>query len=720
MFRTVGRVVGHHPVRVILAWMAIVLGIAVVAALVVGNNSSTSQQQTDFLPSKYESVQAAKLAARYFPQPTGAQATLVVTRADGHQLSDADLQHVDDLITRLDQNLDLPKLDGVDPHTLVAAPDRSVAIATAQFTDTSGQADVISSMQDLRSKTRDVFDGSSLQARYTGEVAQVADAGEVQALIVFGTVAAIFLLLLLLFRSIVVAAGAVALMYVVGAVVHMMLAIAAHIWHFKIDDTTTSLLPIVLFGVGTDYVVFFMFRYREQLRKGTDHRTAIERAIGLVGEAVSSSAFAVIVSFAALSLSQLKSLRLLGPALGLAVLVMLASSLTLIPAVLALTGKRLSRRPSWRQAPTPRRVATIAGFVSRRPVVTLAATVATFIALGAAALGMHADYRAPNPPSGTESGQAWADVQHAFPKGVLYPTQVYLHSDSAGLTAAELRADRQEIQALPGVGGVAQPAVNDAGNTALFSVQLAADPSSPRAVEAIRHQLVPMAQHLSTDQVTVEVGGPTMAQSDFQTALARDMRVIFPVAALLIGLILVLMLRALVAPALLMLSVALGFAATLGASVIAFQGFAGRPGLVGTLPMIVYLFVASIGTDYNILMIARIKEEREAGKPPREAARMGICHAGPTVGAAAIVLATSFAILMLSSYVSQIGFAVAAGVLISMWLSSWLYVPALSATLGHRMWWPSRTGRTVDVDVTVLPATAPAPAPAPDTQPAGR
>jgi RND superfamily putative drug exporter len=712
MFKTVGRVVGHHPVRVILAWVAIVLGIAVVTASVVGSSSSTSQQQTDFLPSKYESVQAAKLAARYFPQPTGAQATLVVTRADGHPMSETDVQHTEELITRLDRGLDLPKLDGIDPHTLVAGPDRSVAIATAQFTDTSGQADVISSMHDLRSKTQDVFHGSGLQAQYTGEVAQVADAGKVQALIVFGTVAAIFLLLLLLFRSFVVAAGAVTLMYVVGAVVHMLLAIAAHIWHFKIDDTTTSLLPIVLFGVGTDYVVFFMFRYREQLRSGADHRTAIERAIGLVGEAVSSSAFAVIVSFAALGLSQLKSLRLLGPALGLAVLVMLASSLTLIPAVLALTGKRISRRPSWRQAPTPRRVAPIAEFVSRRPLVTLAAALATFVALGSVALGMHADYRAPNPPKGTESGQAWADVQHAFPKGVLYPTHVYVHSDTGALDGAMLREDRQQIRRLPGVGAVAQPALNKAGDTALFTVQLASDPSSPQAVDAIRHQLVPTAQRLSTPDVTVEVGGPTMAQSDFQTALARDMRVIFPVAALLIGLILVLMLRALVAPALLMLSVALGFAATLGASVIAFQGFAGHPGLVGTLPMIVYLFVASIGTDYNILMIARIKEESDAGKSPREAARMGICHAGPSVGAAAVVLASSFAILMLSSYVSQIGFAVAAGVLISMWLSSWLYVPALSATLGRRMWWPSRAARDTAVTVVPIPET--------ETQPAGR
>jgi RND superfamily putative drug exporter len=695
MFKTVGRVVGHHPVRVILAWVAIVLGIAVVAAGVVGNSSSTSQQQTDFLPSKYESVQAAKLAARYFPQPSGAQATLVVTRSDHHQLSDADLQRASGLITQLDHDVDLPKLDGIDPDTLVAAPNRTVAIATAQFADTSGQADVISSMHDLRTQTSTAFDGSGLQAQYTGEVAQVADAGAVQKLIVFGTVAAIFLLLLVLFRSIVVAAGAVALMYIVGAVVQMLLAIAAHIWDFKIDETTTSLLPIVLFGVGTDYVVFFMFRYREQLRKGLDHRVAIEKAIGLVGEAVSSSAFAVIVSFAALGLSQLKSLRLLGPALGLAVLVMLASSLTLIPAVLALTGKRISRRRSWRQAPVPRRVAPIASFVSSRPMVTLAATLATFVALGTAAFGMHADYRTQDPPSGTESGEAWADVKQAFPKGVLYPTHVYVHSDTGHVNASQLRDVRQQIEQLPGVGAVGEPAVNRAQDTALFSVELAADPSSQQAVDTIRRQLVPTSHRLSNADETVQVGGPTMAQSDFQTALARDMRIIFPVAALLIGLILVLMLRALLAPALLMISVALGFAATLGAAVIAFQGFGAHTGLEGTLPMIVYLFVASIGTDYNILMIARIKEESAAGNSPREAVRMAICHTGPSVAAAAVVLASSFAILMLSPYVSQVGFAVAAGVLISMWLSSWLYVPALSAVLGRRMWWPSRAGRNV-------------------------
>lgn len=106
--------------------------------------------------------------------------------------------------------------------------------------------------------------------------------------------------------------------------------------------------------------------------------------------------------------------------------------------------------------------------------------------------------------------------------------------------------------------------------------------SSPAAVSTIRDHVVPLADRLSNHAQVVDVGGQTMAQSDFETALARDMRVISPVAGLMIGLILVLMLRALLAPGLLMLSVVLGFGATLGASVIAFQGLAGDVGLQGS------------------------------------------------------------------------------------------------------------------------------------------
>lgn len=707
MFRSVGRGVGRHPVIVIMAWVVLIVGIALIASAVVGKKSETSQQQTDFLPAKYQSVQAAKLAAAHFPQPSGAQATLVVTRTDHGNLSDADMKRVAGLISKLDRDTHLPKLSGVVGSSLARAPNRTVAIATTQFTDSSGQADVIQSMKDLRKHTDDVFRNSGLTADYTGEVAEVADAGAVQQLIVFGTVAAIFVLLLFMFRSVVVAGGAVALMFIVGSVVHMLLAIAAHIWHFKIDETTQSLLPIVLFGVGTDYVVFFMFRYREQLRRGADHRTAISSAIGLVGEAVSSSAAAVIVSFAALGLSQLKSLRLLGPALGLAVLVMLASSLTLIPAVLALTGKRLSRRASWLRPPKERIAARVANVVTRRPAAVLIATLIAFLSLGAAAFAMHADYRAGDPPRGSESGRAWSEVKQAFPEGVLYPTHVYVHNrDGSPVAGSRLAATEQALTAVPGVGAVSEPTLNKSGDTALYSVQLADDPSSPAAVTLVRDRLVPLADHLSNSDQIVKIGGQTMAQADFETALARDMRVIFPVAGLLIGLILVLMLRSLLAPGLLMLSVALSFAATLGASVIAFQGIAGKIGLEGTLPMIVYLFVASIGTDYNILMISRIKEAVASGQPMRQAVRTALCNAGPTVAAAAIVLASSFAILMLSPYVAQVGFAVAAGVLITMFLSSWLWVPTLAVLLDRRIWWPSKAARHHEVPPPVRVAEA--------------
>jgi RND superfamily putative drug exporter len=135
-------------------------------------------------------------------------------------------------------------------------------------------------------------------------------------------------------------------------------------------------------------------------------------------------------------------------------------------------------------------------------------------------------------------------------------------------------------------------------------------------------------------------------------------------------------------------------------------------GLVGTLPMIVYLLVASIGTDYNIMMIARIRDELRAGRPVREAVPLVLRQTGPTVAAVGVVLAASFAILMLSSYVAQIGFAIGVGVLISLFLSSWLYLPALTSLLGNRLWWPGRGKRPA--------AYADVPADARALQPAAR
>ena len=140
------------------------------------------------------------------------------------------------------------------------------------------------------------------------------------------------------------------------------------------------------------------------------------------------------------------------------------------------------------------------------------------------------------------------------------------------------------------------------------------------------------------------------------------------------------------------LLVGLGFGATLGTTVLIF----GRgDGLIFLLPIIMYLFVVAIGTDYNILMIARLREEAQEGREPREAASMALRHAGPTIGAAGFILAATFATLMLSgnSFLTQMGFAVSFGILVAAFVMAMFFTPSLTALMGHAAWWPGHADR---------------------------
>jgi len=188
------------------------------------------------------------------------------------------------------------------------------------------------------------------------------------------------------------------------------------------------------------------------------------------------------------------------------------------------------------------------------------------------------------------------------------------------------------------------------------------------------------------------VGGTTAVFADIQRAVNHDYALVFPVAAVIILLILALVLRSAVAPWYLMASVGLGFGAALGASVLVFQGLRGQAGLVFLLPVYIYVFVVALGTDYNILMISRLREEASAGQDPHDAAALALRHAGPTIGAADVILAGTFASLTLAgnSILSQLGFAVSCGIALAAFVMAMFFTPSLTALIGRRAWWPRR------------------------------
>ena len=182
--------------------------------------------------------------------------------------------------------------------------------------------------------------------------------------------------------------------------------------------------------------------------------------------------------------------------------------------------------------------------------------------------------------------------------------------------------------------------------------------------------------------------------ADIQAAMNHDYAIVFPVAAVIILLILMLLLRSPVAPWYLMVAVGLGFGATLGATVLVFQTLAGQAGLVFLLPIYMYLFVVALGTDYNILMIARLREQSREGMTPRQAAADAVRHAGPAIASAGLILAGTFASLTLAgnSILQQVGFAVSCGITLAAFVMAMFFSPSLTALVGNRAWWPGHSG----------------------------
>lgn len=695
-FARLGRFVVTHPWRIIGVWVVAAILLTMVASPngLVDPASVKSNNPENFLPAEDESAQAHAISAEAFPQPDGATATLVVTRADKGPLTAADSARVQKLTQSL-AGAKIPNVAGVTSDPADISANRKVQLGTVVLTKEASDPVVPEAVTDLRESTARFLAGSGLNARYGGEAAIVKDNQGTTMLVTVGMVVVILLLLLAIFRSPIIAFVTVGVIYLAAGAVTALLVLAAKAFGFKIDDTVTGLLPVVIFGVGTDYVVFLVYRYRERLRNGEEPRPAMAASIAKVGEAITSSAFAVTVSLGALLLSTLGSFRVLGPALAGTVLVMLAVGLMFIPAVIVLMrGKVFWPAKAWRQDPPGRIVGHIGSAVARRParMALLATTLLAALAFGAA--GYKASYDSDQTQAGSESARALEDMESGFPAGALHPTQVLVKSnDGEKLEAPALSALAERLQQARGVGQALPAALTDRGDVAQIGLLLKDDPFSEAAMGTVQDEVIPAAHAAAPAETTVRVGGETSAYVDVKDAVGRDMKVVFPVAGLLIGLILMVMLRSLVAPVYLMASVVLGFAATLGASVLVFQGAGGEPGLAFSIPIVVYLFVASMGSDYAILMISRLREGIVDRVSPRQAAQQAVVHAGPAVAAAGVILAGTFAALIASPLLSQTGFAVALGVLLAAFVMAWVLVPSLTALLGRKAFWPGKTSR---------------------------
>ncbi|PJE65317.1 hypothetical protein COU91_02250 [Candidatus Saccharibacteria bacterium CG10_big_fil_rev_8_21_14_0_10_47_8] len=683
----------------IVKWRWLVIGTwSIAGALIVSLSPNiqdyTNNDQASFLPSSYESAEAQKLAKEAFPQSGESSALIVFKRTDNKPLTADDKTSITQGVTGLNaQKID--KVKGAITGQQQLSPDGKVQLARASLSGQPRDEKTLDAVKAVRSYLSDTFSGTGIEHATTGQVAVLLDTqdsfSKAQKIVGIVTILLILVLPGIIFRSPIAAFLPVVSVSIVFLISNSVLALAAKIFDFELSAQLNSLLIVVLFGIGTDYILFLLFRYREKLRSGNHTRGAVSFALSRAGEAIFSAALVVIAAFSALFFAKLGSLSALAPALVISVSVMLIASLTLVPALLAIVGERIFwPSKKWMSAPQGSISKNVGGFVARKPGTVSVAVLILLIALSSGIFSYKGDFDiASSLPENVESVQALNSLKASFPEGASSPTNVYvfgsdpLDQNRLGELVANLNNTRGVANTLP-----AQ--LSPDGRSANITVILKEDPSSDKALGDVAGPIRDTA-HAADIPGKILVGGETATFADIRAATNRDLSVILPVAAGLIFIILAILLRSLAAPIVMLLIVGLVYAATLGTATYLFTGIGDAAGLTFFLPIILYVFVVAIGTDYNILTATRLREENTEGHDPRKAADMTIEHSSATVISAGIILAGTFLSLAFTgiSLLSQMGLSVSIGIALAAFLASIILLPSLSALIGKRFWWPS-------------------------------
>ncbi|HET9657030.1 MAG TPA: MMPL family transporter [Kineosporiaceae bacterium] len=597
--------------------------------------------------------------------------------------------------------------------------------------------------------------GAGLKVYVAGPAAQVADLvkafGGVDGILILVAVLTVLVILLVVYRSPVV--PLLVLLSAGSAYVLATLAVYQLAKHdvITLDGQAQGILSILVIGAATDYALLLVARYREELRRHDDRYEAMALAWRRTLEPVAASAGTVVLGLLCLLLSGLGPTRSLGPVGAIGIASALLASLTFLPAVLVIPGRNSpgqhGRWIFWPQVPhlgsEKPETAGIWGRVSRlvgthpRRVWTITAAVLIGLACFVPTLKAQGASQADTFLTAVESVTGGKELPRYFPGGSGSPAVVIGPADRAAELLAAVRADHgvQSAFAVPaggpaapaGTGGTGSAGTGSAatgpagtgsaatGPGATGSGAMGAPQGSPKVVDGRVQLLATLSDPADSDRAidTVRrlrssldavspqalVGGGAATNADLRDVATSDRNRIIPVILLVIFVVLALLLRALVAPLVLLVANVLSFAATLGASAVVFNHVFHFPGADAGVPLYGFVFLVALGIDYSIFLMVRVREESGL-HGTRPGILSGLAVTGGVITSAGVVLAATFAALGVIPilFLAQTAFIVAFGVLLDTLVVRSLLVPALSHDLGRRIWLPGRLARATQPD----------------------
>ncbi|MFI0424912.1 MMPL family transporter [Spongiactinospora sp. 9N601] len=679
------------------AWLALLFTVAgaVGVLMVPAPEPEPFQVGVANLDDSYSSVRAQALLAR-LPSARTQPALIVASRADGAALSPADRSALE---------AQAPALRRVAAGGPVApaqvAPDGTVAVLTVPL-PAGDQAKTAERVAALRAAlTGRLPDG--VRAQVTGAPAFAADLSTMFAgtdtTLLLTTVLVVAVLLLVTYRSPILW---IVPLLVVAVTEQVTLHVVKHVLprlDLAPDGATFAIASVLVFGAATDYALLLIARYREELLGTADRFAAMGTALRRTGAAVLASGGTIFVALLSLLLASAEGTRALGIACAIGVVLAVISALLVLPAAIVLCGRGIF----WPLVPRVGAVTSVGRVwgrlgdaVARRPRLVTVASVVLLGGMTAGAFGVQVglsqNEQFRDKPEAVLGAEALARV---FPAGASQPVAVL---------TAPAAAERvvQAARAVPDVAGAEVAERTPA--LARVSVVLRPEPGTEASDRAIRELRTAVAAVPDADAV---VGGGIVSALDTLDAYQRDSGVILPVILALVGLVLVALLRCLVAPLLLVVTVGVSFLASLGASWLLFRHVLDYPALDPGVVLVAFVLMVALGVDYNIFLVARAREDAaEMGS------RAGMLNAlrvtGGVITSAGILLAAVFAVLGVIPLIlaAQIGVIVGVGVLLDTLLVRTVLVPALALILGDRFWWPGRVPRAAEPERPHVPVEA--------------
>jgi RND superfamily putative drug exporter len=704
---------------VIVVWLAV----AGVAGPLSGKiNQVQKNDNASFLPPKAESTKVDAEQKAFSGQNTF-PFLVVWTRNDGANLGPADYLVMADQVKKMQADARIsesvtsfvpapgvPMTPGAPVLPAIPSMDGKAAELLVNFDSSKlstplpdGTLPIKVVADDIRSI---VAQSPGMTAHVTGPGGLVADLfgvfGGIDTKLLLVTVLVVALILIIVYRSpflwLIPLLGAGISLTAAEAVIYVL---AKHNV-VTLDGQGQGILTVLVFGAGTDYALLLIARYREELHLYERSIDAMRVALRGAGEAIIASAGTVIVGLLCLLFSELNNNKSLGPIAAISILCALLVMLTFLPALLVLFGRRLFWPfvPRFDSHPKLEKGfwGRVAGLVGRKPrVIWLTATVVLLVLMSGLFQLKASGISSQDQFTTTQDSVTGLKVLDAhFPAGTGSPVEILANQGAGDAVLAATKSSAGVVGAAYYAGTAtaagAAPKVVNGRIEILATLNYASDSkAAQQAIVTLRNNV-----HAVPDSAAI-VGGNAAINLDVATAARHDRNLIIPIVLAVIFVILALLLRSLVAPLILIITVVLSYLATLGACAYAFNHLFKFAGADTSFPLFAFIFLVALGIDYNIFLMTRVREEtKKLGTRPGTLKALAVT--GGVITSAGVVLAATFSVLGVLPLVvlAEVGFAVAFGVLLDTLVVRSFLVPAFVYHIGSRIWLPSKLAKQPD------------------------